>query len=61
MTDKYDDYLSDGLYVGFDGYQIALKANHHQHPTDTVYLERGVFDALLRYAENTINWKTTEK
>ncbi len=43
-------YLGDGLYAGFDGWQIVLKANDSINPTDTVYLEPAVLHELIGYA-----------
>jgi len=43
------EYLGDGLYVSFDGFQLCLKANDAENPTDTVYLERRVWEALTDY------------
>lgn len=48
---KTKSYLGDGLYAEFDVYQIALKANSHEYPTDTVYLERQVYENLLKFVE----------
>lgn len=48
---KDQDYLGDGVYVGHDGYQLWLYANHHEHPTDRIALEPSVLEALIRYAE----------
>ena len=48
---KYDSYLGDGVYVSYDGWQIELKANNHQTPTDTIYLEPSVIRALIQYTE----------
>ena len=44
------DYIGDGVYVRYDGFGITLMANHHEHPTDQVYLEPEVLDALNRFA-----------
>ena len=44
------DYLGDGLYAEYDGYQIWLKANHHKHPTDKVALEPAVLYSFLNFA-----------
>ena len=44
-------YLGDGCYASFDGYQLALKANHHGYPTDVVYLEPQVWDNLVKFVE----------
>ena len=46
-----EGYLGDGLYVSFDGYQLALKANHHEYPTDIVYLEPQVWENLVKFVE----------
>ena len=50
---EYEDYLGDGLYVDFDGYQIILAANDRvrRSPTDTVALEPGVVQAFIDYVE----------
>jgi hypothetical protein len=47
----YEEYLGDGLYADFDGYQIWLAANDRVsgHPTDKVALEPGVIEAFERY------------
>lgn len=44
-------YLGDGLYARFDGYQIYLMANSHEHPTDTVALDGHTLSAFLKYVE----------
>ena len=41
-------YLGDGVYVRFDGYGIMLMANHHETPTDKIYLEPAVLAELFR-------------
>ncbi len=45
----HDDYLGDGVYVSFDGYQIWLAANHHENKS--VALEPQVFKDLIEYAK----------
>ena len=40
------EYLGDGVYAIFDGYGVWLHANHHEFPTDKVYLEPEVLEAL---------------
>ena len=42
-------YLGDGLYVNYDGYQVALMANSHSEPTAVVYLEPGTLEAFREY------------
>jgi hypothetical protein len=48
---KLRDYLGDGVYALFDGYGIWLHANDHLMPTDRIYLEPEVFDALKRFSD----------
>jgi hypothetical protein len=43
------EYLGDGVYASFDGYQIWLAANDPQNKV--VALEPEVFAALVAYAE----------
>jgi len=43
------DYLGDGVYAEYDGWGIWLKANDHACPTDEIYLEPSVMEALDRF------------
>lgn len=45
------DYAGDGVYVGYDGFGLWLHANDHANPTDRVYLEPTVMEALVRIAK----------
>jgi hypothetical protein len=49
LKEKPRDYLGDGVYVIFDGFGLELRANHHEFPTDKIYLEPEVFEALNRF------------
>ena len=49
-TNTITEYIGDGVYVEYDGYGIWLKANDHQFPTDQIYLEPSVLEALSRFA-----------
>ena len=49
---KTESYLGDGCYVSFDGYQIALKANSSEYPTDIVYIEPQVWENLVKFVEH---------
>lgn len=42
-------YLGDGVYAIFDGYGIWLHANDHRDPTDRIYLEPQVLQALMKF------------
>lgn len=54
----YEEYLGDGVYVGFDGYQIILSANGRAGQdgcTDIVALDSGVAQALTHYMKMLTN------
>jgi hypothetical protein len=52
---SHPEYLGNALYAVFVNGQIELRANDLEHPTDTVYLERHVFEALVRYGSKHFN------
>ena len=61
-TPILEDYIGDGVYVESDNYGgIWIKANHHEHPTDKVYLEPSVFEALLRFRERVNHGRKEKK
>jgi len=43
-------YLGDGVYVVLQNGMIELRANDLENPTDIVYLERNVLQALIQFA-----------
>lgn len=45
---EQNEYLGDGVYASFDGYQIWLAANHHENKV--VALEPAVMFRLEQYA-----------
>lgn len=54
MPLQFEEYLGDGLYAGFDGYQIILSANGRDcsfESTDRVALEPGVTQAFISYVK----------
>ena len=48
------EYLGDGVYAIFDGFGIWLHANDHRCPTDRIYLEPSVLQALNRFAKSAV-------
>lgn len=46
------EYLGDGLYASWDGWQIRLYAYNGVRATNEVFLEPAVLAAFLRYAQN---------
>jgi hypothetical protein len=49
---RQDEYLGDGLYAAFDGYQIELYAFDGIVKTNQVYLDSHVLAAFLKYVES---------
>lgn len=46
MTEEFQDYLGDGVYVSFDGYHIWIGLGSSMKQ---IALEPAVFDALVNY------------
>jgi len=44
------EYLGDGVYAKWDGYQIELRANDPDSE-DVIYIEPRVLDALVQFLE----------
>jgi hypothetical protein len=42
-------YIGDGVYATWDGFQITLMANSRENPTDVIYLEPEVLEALNKF------------
>lgn len=45
------DYLGDGVYADFDGYNIVLTVENGISTLDRICLEPSVLDALNRFAK----------
>jgi hypothetical protein len=52
MSDKKAMYLGDAVYALWDGYGITLRVNDHLHPTDEIYLEPQVLEALDKFRDH---------
>lgn len=44
---EFREYLGDGAFVGFDGFNIVLTAENGIRATDIVYLDVGVYGRLV--------------
>lgn len=44
-------YLGDSVYAAFDGYNLVLTTENGEWPSNTIYLEPVVFEALKRYVQ----------
>jgi len=50
-----NDYLGDGVYAVYDGFNIWLHANSLENPSDKICLEPAVMEALVRFCDRTAN------
>ena len=50
------EYVGDGVYLEYDPvrYQFVVKANHHQFPTDKVYLDIDVWEKARAWIDRRI-------
>ena len=48
---KFNEYLGDGLYADFDGYQIELYASNGVNTTNRVFLDPQVLEQFINYVE----------
>lgn len=51
MASELKQYLGDGVYADFDGYQLVLTTWDGIHAVNTIYLDDQTYAALLRYVE----------
>ena len=45
------EYIGDGVYADFDGYQIVLTAENGIEVLNTIYLEPSAWESLKDYVE----------
>lgn len=48
--DRQHEYIGDGVYVAFDGYQIAIRVGSHENQP-CVWFEPEVMATLVNYAK----------
>ena len=51
MPKSNKQYLGDGVYANFDGYQVKLTASDGVYDTDKIYLNPEVMKSLIEYYE----------
>lgn len=56
---KHVDYVGDGVYAGWDGYQLWLFTSDGQTDGNFIALEEEVYAGLRRYVER-LNRKIAE-
>lgn len=42
-------HIGGGAYLHFDGYGFELRANHHENPTDRVYIDGHLYANRLQH------------
>ena len=57
--DQKNEYLGDGVYASFDGYQIWLAVNHHENKV--IALDPRTCTSLENYIKQVFNQNTGEK
>lgn len=53
------NYLGDGVYVTYDGYNIILTTENGICVQDEIYLDPSVVEAFLRYIKDLKNEDST--
>lgn len=53
MSDLREDYLGDGLYAAYDGYQVRLRAPRDGRD-DLVFMEPRVLQAFYAFADRAM-------
>lgn len=51
MPKPNKQYLGDGVYADFDGYQVKLTVSDGVYDTDKIYLNPEVMKSLIEYYE----------
>ena len=55
MNPGETEYIGDDAYIHFDGNGFELRANHHETPTDRVYIDASCVQTLIRLMRETID------
>jgi len=51
---KMKDYLGDSVYAEFTGYGIILTTENGMRPSNTIFLEPEVLEALIQFQKRII-------
>jgi hypothetical protein len=56
MKPGQTQYIGDGAYLHFDGHGFELRANHHEFPSDRVYIDGPeCAETLVRLIQESLN------
>lgn len=58
---EFREYLGDGAFVGFDGFNIVVTAENGIRATDIVYLDLGVYQRLVEWFARRIKPLVTNR
>lgn len=61
MIPGQTEHVGNGAYLYFDGHGFELRANHHETPTDRVYIDSSCVMTLLRLINETIEHRSNER
>ncbi len=53
-TKEEREYLGDGAYVSFDGYNVQISTYDGMSVTNCILLEPQIFDRLVRFRERAV-------
>jgi hypothetical protein len=53
-------YLGDGVYVSYDGYQVKLFTHNGKAVTNAIFLDHLVADSLRLYLEKKKFWPSSQ-
>ena len=51
MPEQYKEYIGDGVYAYYDGFNIVLTVEDGISVTNTIFLEPSVWENACRYVE----------
>lgn len=54
MNTVHKTYLGDGVYASYDGYEVVLTTEDGISTTNTIFLEREVYEALVRFVNDNV-------
>jgi hypothetical protein len=45
------EYLGDGVYIDFDGFQVVLTAENGISVTSTIYLDQAMIRGIIKFVK----------
>jgi hypothetical protein len=57
QNQTFNQYLGDGCYVDFDGYQVRLYTSDGVCNTNEIFLDMSVLTSFIDYVENKLGFR----